>query len=255
MFKRNYRLVLGLWFILVAVIGVTIIGAEGLSPNEIIVKLDQNNTFQTAYLEARMEITIGSRKVTKTIRIWSDSDNRKTLAEFIDKRDQSRILKIKDDLWLFSPSAESEVKLCGDMLKQGMAGSDFSYQDALESEHLLDLYDVKLIGEETSGARSCYILELIAKKEVEVSYYRRKMWVDKERFIQLREELYAPSGKLLKLATTEKVDQFDQRYYPTITVMEDKLRKNSNTRFIIDQIRFNVAIPPGTFTRQRLTGR
>jgi hypothetical protein len=37
--------------------------------------------------------------------------------------------------------------------------------------------------------------------------------------------------------------------------MEDKIRKNSNTRMIIDKIQFNVAIPAGTFTRQHLTSR
>lgn len=254
MFKKSCFLILGLLFVLVSIISMTFIYAESLSPQEIIAKLDQNHKFQSAYMEIRMEISIGPRKITKNLRTWSDGDQ-KAFAEFTDKRDQSRILKIKDDLWLFSPSAESEVKLSGEMLKQGMAGSDFSYQDALESEHLFDLYKINLTGEEILGGRPCYVMELIAKEHVEVSYYKRKMWVDKERFIELKEELFAPSGKLLKVSSTEKIEQFGARYYPTVVIMQDKLRKNSNTRFAIDKIQFNVAIPPGTFTRQRLTGR
>jgi outer membrane lipoprotein-sorting protein len=98
------------------------------------------------------------------------------------------------------------------------------------------------------------VLELIAKDGVDVSYYHRKMWVDQEQFIQLKEEMYASSGKLLKVQTNEKVEQFGNRYYPTISVMEDKLRQNSNTRMIIDKVQFDVVIPPGLFTRQHLTG-
>jgi outer membrane lipoprotein-sorting protein len=229
--------------------------AAGISPQEILDKVDANRTYQTSYSESRMEITIGSRKVTKNMRSWSEGGIEKAFAEFLDKRDQSRMLKLKDDLWLFSSSAESEVKLSGDLLNQGMGGSDFSYRDILENEHLLELYNITLVGEETIGGRPCFVLDLIAKSGVEVSYYRRKMWIDKEHFIGLKEELYAPSGKLLKVSTTEKVEQFGSRYYPTVILMEDKIRKNSNTRMIIDKIQFNVAIPAGTFTRQHLTSR
>jgi outer membrane lipoprotein-sorting protein len=228
--------------------------AETLSASEIIARVDRNKEYQSVYSESRMEITIGSRKITKTLRSWGQGKN--GLAEFTDKRDAgTRVLKIGDDLWLYSPSAESEVKLSGEMLKQGMGGSDYSYQDALDNSKLLDLYQVKLIGDEPVGDRPCYVLELTAKPEAEVSYYRRKEWVDKERFVGLKEEMYAPSGKLLKVSTVEKVERLAGRFYPTVSIMEDKLRKNSNTRFVVETIRFDAPVPAGTFTRQRLTGR
>jgi Negative regulator of sigma E activity len=228
-------------------------GASGPSVQEIIARVDANNYSQSTYRESRMEITIGNRKVTKTLRSWNEGGIEKSFAEFLDKRDQSRMLKLKDDLWIFSPTAESEVKLSGDMLDQGIGGSDFSYRDMLERFHLLDYYRASLLGTETLGDRPCFVVELLAKSGIEVSYYRRKVWVDQEKFIQLREEMYASSGKLLKVSTSEKVEQFSNRYYPTIVTMEDKLRQNSNTRMIIDKIQFDIAIPEGTFTRQHLT--
>jgi outer membrane lipoprotein-sorting protein len=222
---------------------------------DILKRLDRNQEFQTAYYEARMEITVGGRKATKTMRAWAEGNN-KGLMEFTDRRDLgTRILKIGDDLWLFSPTAEEEVKLSGDMLRRGMMGSDFSYQDALDYEHMTEQYQAELLGGETLDGRPCYLLELVAREGVEVSYYRRKIWIDKERYIALREELYAPSGKLLKVSTTEKVEAFGARYYATAVRMEDKLRKNSSTRFVIEKIVFDAPIPAGTFTRQRLTAK
>jgi hypothetical protein len=53
-----------------------------------------------------MEITIGSRKVTKTLRSWSEGGIEKAFAEFIDKRDQSRML-----CGWFLLLRKSEVKL------------------------------------------------------------------------------------------------------------------------------------------------
>ena len=229
--------------------------AEVPAASEIIKRMEQNTDFKTAYYEARMEITQRERVNTKTMRAWVEG-NDKALVEFTNKRDLgTRILKIEDDLWLFSPTAEEEVRLSGEMLNQGMMGSDFSYQDALESAQLMDLYDGSVIGVETLGDRQCYVLELVAREGVKVNYYRRKIWVDAERYLGLREELYAPSGKLLKQSFTENIEKLNNRYYPMVLVMEDMTRKGSSTRFVIENIVFDQAIPAGTFTRQRLTVR
>ena len=229
--------------------------AQAPTASEIIKRVEQNTDFKTAYYEARMEITLRERVNTKTMRAWVEGDDR-ALVEFTNKRDLgTRILKIEDDLWLFSPTAEEEVRLSGEMLNQGMMGSDFSYQDALESAQLMELYESSVIGIENLDGRPCYVLELVAREGVKVSYYRRKIWVDTERYLGLREELYAPSGKLLKQSSTETIEKIGERYYPMIIVMEDMTRKGSSTRLVIESIVFNQAIPADTFTRQRLTAR
>ncbi len=229
--------------------------AQAPTASEIIKRVEQNTDFKTAYYEARMEITLRERVNTKTMRAWVEGDDR-ALVEFTNRRDLgTRILKIENDLWLFSPTAEEEVRLSGEMLNQGMMGSDFSYQDALESAQLMELYESSVIGIENLDGRPCYVLELVAREGVKVSYYRRKIWVDTERYLGLREELYAPSGKLLKQSSTETIEKIGERYYPMIIVMEDMTRKGSSTRLVIESIVFNQAIPADTFTRQRLTAR
>ena len=131
-------------------------------------------------------------------------------------------------------------------------GSDFSYQDIMESDKLTDLYDFKIIGEEEIDGHPCYVLEGVAREGVKVSYYRRVSWVDKERFIGLQEELYAQSGKLLKETKLNEVQEIEGRWIPVDSVMENKLRKDTYTGFKIVQIDFNPEIPEGTFSLQNL---
>jgi len=138
------------------------------------------------------------------------------------------------------------------MLNQGMMGSDFSYQDIMESDKLTDLYNFEILKEEELNGRQCYVLEGVAKEGVKVSYYRRVSWVDKERFIGLQEELYAQSGKLLKETKVSEVQEIEGRWIPIDSVMENKLRKDTYTGFKIVQIDFNPEIPEGTFTLQNL---
>jgi negative regulator of sigma E activity len=227
------------------------INAEEMTAEEIINKRDNNEYFDTAQMEAEMIIVSGSRKITKTMVALTDKKN--SLAEFTNSQDRgTKFLKREDDLWMFFPDAEEIIKISGHMLNQGMMGSDFSYQDVMESDKLTDLYDFKIIKEEELDGRPCYVLEGIAREGVKVSYYRRVSWIDKERFIGLKEELYAQSGRLLKESKVNKIEEIEGRWVSIDSVMENKLRKDTYTEFIITQINFNPEIPEETFSLQNL---
>jgi outer membrane lipoprotein-sorting protein len=225
--------------------------AAAMTAEEIIQRRDSNEYVQTVIVEAEMVILNNNRKLTKTMTSYADGDNALTI--FTNPRDRgTKFLKREDELWMFFPDAEELVKISGHMLNQGMMGSDFSYQDIMESDKLTDLYEFQLVGEEELDGRQCYVLEGTAIPGEEVSYHRRKAWIDRERFVGLKEELYARSGRLLKVMTTTKVEQFEDRWYPVEAVMEDKLRKNTRTEFIVKSIEFNPVIPTETFTLENL---
>lgn len=245
------------WFLLIGITvsilfsSLIITTAAEMTAEEIINKRDDNEYFDTAQMEAEMIIVSGGRKITKTMLILSNKRN--ALIEFTNPVDRgTKFLKREGDLWMFFPDAEEIIKISGHMLNQGMMGSDFSYQDIMESDKLTDLYDFKIIGEEEIEGRLCYILEGIAREGVKVSYYRRVSWIDKERFIGLKEELYTKSGRLLKETKVNKIEEIEGRWIPIDSVMENKLRKNTYTGFKITNIDFNPEIPEGTFTLQNL---
>ena len=228
-----------------------VITAAEMTAEEIINKRDDNEYFDTAQMEAEMIIASGSRIITKTMVAMTDKKN--SLAEFTNPQDRgTKFLKREDDLWMFFPDAEEIIKISGHMLNQGMMGSDFSYQDVMESDKLTDLYDFEIIKEEELDGRLCYVLEGIAKEGVKVSYYRRVSWVDKEIFIGLKEELYAQSGRILKETKVNKIEEIEGRLIAVDSVMENKLRKDTYTQFIITQISFNPEIPEETFSLQNL---
>jgi len=225
--------------------------AAEMTAEEIINKRDDNEYFDTAQMEAEMIIVSGSRKIIKTMNALTDKKN--SLVEFTNSQDRgTKFLKREDDLWMFFPDAEEIIKISGHMLNQGMMGSDFSYQDVMEADKLTDLYDFKIIKEEEFEGRPCYVLEGIAREGVKVSYYRRVSWIDKERFIGLKEELYAESGRILKETKVNIIEEIEGRWVPTNSVMENKLRKDTYTEFTITQIKFNLEIPEETFSLQNL---
>ena len=222
------------------------------SASEIMNQVDEYQYLKSAKVESKMIITKGPRKMVKEMTSYIKG-GKYGLTKFTNPRDRgSKFLKRDENLWMFFPDAEDIVKISGHMLEQGMMGSDFSYQDLMESTKLTDLYQFEIIGEEQIGERICYVIEGIKKEGQEASYYRRKEWVDKERFVLLKEKLYARSGRLLKELTTKEVKKLEDRWYPTHQVIDNKLKKNSQTSYKVEKIEFNLNVPESTFSLSRL---
>ena len=231
-------------------LGPRVIAAE--SAVEIMDQVDEYQYLNSAKVKSKMTITKGPRKMIKEMTSYIKGAEY-GLTEFTNPRDRgSKFLKRGDDLWMFFPDAEDIVKISGHMLEQGMMGSDFSYQDLMESTKLTELYKFTIINEEKIAGRLCYVIEGIKRDGQEASYYRRKEWVDKERFVLLKEELYARSGRLLKELKTKEVEELDGRWYPTHQIIDNKLKKNSQTIYEVKEIKFNLEIPNSTFSLQQL---
>ncbi|MCX5726466.1 MAG: outer membrane lipoprotein-sorting protein [Candidatus Saganbacteria bacterium] len=99
---------------------------------------------------------------------------------------------------------------------------------------------------------TCYVVELTAKVK-EITYYKRMIWADKESFVPVKEELFALSGKKLKVMTVGDVQKFGERYYPMYFTLSNLLRKDSMTEMIVTKAEFDIYIPEKTFTQRNLS--
>jgi outer membrane lipoprotein-sorting protein len=163
----------------------------------------------------------------------------------------TKMLKLEDQLWIYIPSTDRTIKISGHMMRQSVMGSDLSYEDMMEDPELLNLYDANVIEEETFLDRPCWVLELTAKVE-DISYHSRKIWVDKERYVSLKEERFARSGKLLKIFEVKEVKRIQNRWIPSHMVFKDVLKGGKGTEFILESIEFNAVIPEHVFTKASL---
>ena len=100
-------------------------------------------------------------------------------------------------------------------------------------------------------ARNTYVLELTAKVD-DAAYYSQKIWVDTERFVPLKQEMFARSGQLLKRTTLSDVKQVQGRWFPMSMVYKDVLKEGSGTEFRITSVKFDQNIPDYIFTKAAL---
>ena len=218
---------------------------------ELLAKIDGNQAFKSIEYVARMEIRVGKQLRVKAMRAWALGADM-AFIEFTNPEDAgTRMLKLAKELWMYFPKEQDTVRISGHLLKEGMMGSDLSYEDALESDELSSMYSALVTGEAVVDGKRAFLLELKAKAPT-AKYDRRVLTVDAERSVVLSEEMYARSGRLLKTMTARKVERIGNRWYATVVVMEDKLRKDSSTTVIMESLKLDQALDPGLFTRAAL---
>ena len=164
----------------------------------------------------------------------------------------TKMLKIGEKLYTYSPQTDRVIQISGHMLRQSVMGSDMSYNDMMEDRPMEELYSATIEGLAILDGREHWVMVLNAK-EKGLSYPKRRSWVDKEYLLPKKEELYAKSGKLLKTASLEGIKKIDGRWFPSKFVYKDELKRNSNgTEWIIDNIQFNKKIPDSRFSKALL---
>jgi outer membrane lipoprotein-sorting protein len=239
-------------FIIVLLLIAITLFAEFPDGNELIRKVDDNMYSKNAVSTSRMMVHGRRGSRTMEIKSWTEGENRSFSEYLSPPRDAgTKMLKLEDKLWIYNPSSDRTIQISGHMLRQSMMGSDLSYEDMMEENELTKIYNAEVTGEEIINERDCWILLLTAKVE-DAAYQTKKVWIDKERYLPLREERFGKSGKLLKTTEIKEVFKIGRRWYPKNMVFKDVLKKGKGTEFIIDSIEFDVEIPESRFSKAAL---
>src|SRR5664279_4604453 len=104
-------------------------------------KVDKNMSSKNRVFES--EMIIHGRRSSRTITSRSYSAGTKqSFTEYLSPgREQgTKMLKLENQLWIYSPSTDRIIQISGNMLRQSVMGSDLSYEDMMEDPHLLNHY-------------------------------------------------------------------------------------------------------------------
>lgn len=222
------------------------------SADAVLEKADRNAVAGSKVILSQM--TIHGRRDSRTLKAksWIEGKD-KAFTEYLEPPREKgiKMLKLGDQLWTYSPDTDRIISISGHMLRQSVMGSDLSYEDMMEDRELRKIYAAKVAGEEAVLERPCWVLVLTAKEE-EVAYYSRKVWVDKERYVLLKEERYAKSGKLLKTLEVKSIIRVQNRWVQNLAVFKDVLKGGEGTEFKIESIEYDAPIPATLLSKASL---
>ena len=238
--------------IILIISGILLMGFNYPDGDVILQKVDQNMSSKNRVFESSM--TIHGKRNNRTIASRTMSEGtKKSFTEYLSPTSEkgTKMLKLKGQLWIYSPSTDRIIQISGNMLRQSVMGSDLSYEDMMDDRKLTEVYSAKVSGEEKIAERNTFVLELTAKVE-SVAYFKQRMWIDQERFVPLKEELFAKSGQLLKRVEFKEVQKIQGRWFPTTIIYKDILKDGNGTEFNMTSLKFDQDIPEYQFTKGAL---
>ncbi len=216
---------------------------QASSGDEILKKVDENMFSKTRIVESRMVIH-GSRETRSVDSKSWQSGTDESYTEFLAPARErgTKMLKLQDMLWEYSPSTDRTIMISGHLLRQSVMGSDLSYEDMMDDPHLPHMYSASVSSQDTLEGRECWVLDLKATKE-DIAYDHRRVWVDKTRYVLLRENLYAKSGKLLKTIEVREVMKAQGHWLAKSALYKDVLKDGEGTEFLVDSVTLDAEIP------------
>ena len=215
-------------------------------------KVDNNMSTKTRIMTAKMEIAGLRSTRTMVSKTYSEGDSKAFTEYLAPAREKgTKMLKLENQLWIYSPTTDRSVQISGHMLRQSVMGSDMSYEDVMNDTPLLEQYKATVTNEDIIESQKCWVVTLTAII-TDVNYFSQKMWIDQEKFVPLKIEMYAKSGKLLKRTSLSDVQKIQGRWFPKSMIYKDMLKDGEGTKMTIQEIELDSKIPASIFNKSNL---
>ena len=223
------------------------ITAEEINAQKLLEQVDENLWADTKFISGRLIIDNGRKVRTLTQDSWMEGVTRSYSHYKSPAREKgTKMLKIGGKLWMYTPRTDRKILIAGHLLRQSMMGSDLSYEDMMEDHKLSYSYSANFEEFEDFSGTRCAVLKLVARDK-KTTYQTRKVWINPEERIVLKEERFAKSGKLLKEILFEDYNKIGNRQFPRTMIFKDLLKENTQTTYKFDVIEFDIEIPSKYF--------
>lgn len=189
----------------------------------------------------------GSKKMREIRFYQKGSDKRLVVFLFpADVRGVGFLSLSEERMYLYLPAFRKVRRIASHIKNEDFMGTDFSYEDMAETKYTDD-YTARLEKEEAGR----YVLELSTRPDADISYSRQRMWVNKKTFIPVRTEYYSKGGKLIKVMTSENIEEVDGYWFPMKMTMETVKTGHRTVLEMVD-IKHDTGLTDRFFTERNL---
>ncbi|MCX6235119.1 MAG: outer membrane lipoprotein-sorting protein [Bacteroidetes bacterium] len=188
-----------------------------------------------------------------TMKAWSKTTDYSMILITAPANDKGQVfLKRFNEMWNWMPNINRMIKLPPSMMSQSWMGSDFTNDDLVRMNSIVNDYTHAILGSETIEGLDCYKIELIPKPEAAVVWGKVILWISKDEYYQMKAEYYDEDKMLVTTMIASEIKQMGDRKLPSKMVMISEDKKGNETRLEMIDTKFNVPIDEGFFSQQNM---
>lgn len=152
-----------------------------------------------------------------------------------------------DDRWIFVPAVKMVRRIAADDKHSSFVGSDFTYED-VSGREVGDESHAVLRKEDFAG-RPVYVVE--SRPKGRAGYARRVSWIDRERWLPLREEYFDARNEPLRVFTADKVERIGNFWTAMARSMKN-LQSGHRTEVTYQETEYGVGLGQDIFSERYL---
>ena len=161
-----------------------------------------------------------------------------------------------NDTWLYLSALGKVKRLISSSEDSDESGSFFGTEFSIEDmeSRKIDDYTYKILEQATYAKRPVWIIESIPtpKRARKTRYGKIISWIDKERYIILKENLYNRHGKLYKQLTMRNIERIDNVWIAKKATMNNLYTRRVTNMDLIS-VAYNMEVPDEFLTQRTLT--
>ena len=152
-----------------------------------------------------------------------------------------------DDRWIYIPAIKLVRRIAASDKRSSFVGSDFTYEDVSGRDPTDETHT--LLREEALGDRSCYVLE--SRPVAGADYAKRVSWIDRERWIPLKEEYFDSRERMVRVFTADTVEEIGKHWTVTHRTMKN-LQAGQRTEVTFQNVVYDQGLADNLFTERTL---
>lgn len=161
------------------------------------------------------------------------------------------VLKLGEEMWMFTPKLNQVMKLPSSMMGQSWMGSEFSYDDLAKSDRLVVDYDLTVTGRDSHEGQVVYLIEALPRDDAPVVWGKQTLRVRADSIL-LEQVFFDQDFVPLRTMSTESIEVLDGRLYPVLMRMTSLEKEDSWTELAYSDARFDIELPNSLFSRSSL---
>ena len=227
--------------------------SQELTAKEIVSRANDKATGNTS--QGTMKMTIErpdwSREVT--MKTWSKGTEFYLIYITEPARDKGQVfMKRGQDMWNWMPGINRMIKLPPSMMGQSWMGSDFTNDDLVRMNSIIEDFTHNIIGSQKIEGFDCYKIELIPKHEAAVVWGKIILWISKDDYYELKGEYYDEDEVLVNTMESSDIKLMGDRKLPAKMVMIPVDKPGNRTIMEMVDVTFNKPIEDDFFSQQNM---
>lgn len=188
-----------------------------------------------------------------TMEVWTQGEER-SLVRILSPASEAGVatLKVEDDIWNYLPKVDRTMKVPPSLMGGSWMGSHFTNDDLVKESRMADDYTFRIASTPDQEPVGTWVIESTPKPDAPVVWGKVMVAVRAADEMPLEVKYFDEQGELARTMTFSDVKAMGGRTFPTRMTLTVADKPGEFTEVSYDEMAFDVALPPETFTLQAL---